>query len=59
MLENTESISAGLSVMLKEARMVLESTVASDSLVDAAETTIQSLLKSSAIHGFNLVSEDR
>jgi hypothetical protein len=39
--------------------MVLESTVASDSLVDAAETTIQSLLKSSAIHGFNLVSEDR
>jgi hypothetical protein len=59
MLENTEAISAGLSVMLKEARMVLESTVASDSMVDAAETTIQSLLKSAAIHGFNMVSEDR
>lgn len=53
-----DNVAAGLAVMIREARMVAEGDV-SDECADNAESALESLLKSAAIHGYNTVSEDK
>jgi hypothetical protein len=51
-------IAVGLAAMIQEVRQVAEADV-SVACADNAENALESLLKSAAIHGFNIVSEDR
>jgi len=52
------NVAAGLAVMLDGVRKIAEGNV-SEECAMAAESALESLLKSSAIHGFNTVNEDK
>lgn len=52
-----DNIPLGLGVMIKEVREVAEGDV-SDECRENAESALESLMKSAAIHGFNIVTED-
>lgn len=52
-----KDVAAQLAVMMSEARKLAEGNV-SENCADNAENALESLLKSAAIHGFKIVSED-
>ena len=56
---DNKCVANGLASMTREVRKIAESEQCSNELIEAAETALQSLIKSSAIHGFKLVTENK